>query len=203
VAEGVGGGRCRLGRCQCYVVLVVKVNYPINRSRVFILRFPPVPRYIGTIDTSQNDNPGRQFMLGGTNISLYTFDITYTPVIQPAKWWLISLSSVGTQGGSSIDVAQNASYSIIDTGTTLVGGHDIVVDGIFSGINGSIKGETIASQMTRFYAVPCDTTFTFSSTTFTVSSCDLLYMADRRPATELVCRSQWKEWEEWEGCPDG
>lgn len=38
-------------------------------------------------------------IIGGTNTSLYTGDITYYDVIQPAKWWLITLASVGLQGG--------------------------------------------------------------------------------------------------------
>lgn len=137
-------------------------------------------RYVGATDTSQNDHPGGQFVLGGTNSSLYTGDIAYTPVIQPAKWWLISLSSVGTQGGQNIDVAANASYSIIDTGTTLVGGQDVVVDAILSTIDGAVKGETIAAKLRGFYAVPCDVnttvTFTFSGIAYPMSARDLLYM---------------------------
>jgi len=145
------------------------------------------PRYTGSTDTSEIDHPGGQFVIGGTNSSLYTGDISYTPVIQPAKWWLISLSAVGIQGGQNVDVAANASYSIIDTGTTLVGGQDTVVDAILSPISGTVKGETIAAKLRGFYALPCDAnatvTFTFSGVAYPMSSRDLLYMRidDLRP----------------------
>ena len=61
-------------------------------------------RYVNSDDAANNDHPGGQFVIGGTNSSLYQGDISYFDVIQPAKWWLINLGSVGRVDGNTVDI---------------------------------------------------------------------------------------------------
>ncbi len=127
-----------------------------------------VNRYVDTADTAEV-HPGGQFLIGGTNASLYTGDINYVDVIQPAKWWLIPIESAGTEGGPAVpagegyvsvlhrlrgltcrDSKQNA---IIDTGTTLVGGEDVVLDAIYANITGAVKAGDLSIRLNGFWAL--------------------------------------------------
>ncbi|CCA76545.1 related to aspartic peptidase A1-Laccaria bicolor [Serendipita indica DSM 11827] len=135
-------------------------------------------RYIDSADSAEI-HPGGQFTIGGTNSSLYTGDINYIDVIQPAKWWLIPIQSAGIENGPSVSVTEGRQNAIIDTGTTLVGGEDIVLDAIYANITGAIKGGELTIRLTGFWTLPCDTTavvtLTFGGVTYTYSAVDLLY----------------------------
>ncbi|KAG8827877.1 hypothetical protein FRC19_011578 [Serendipita sp. 401] len=139
-------------------------------------------RYVDSSDTSTDDHAGGQFTLGGTNSSLYTGDINFISLIQPAKWWLIPLQAVGVEGGSSVEVAQGEDEAIIDTGTTLVGGEDSVLAEIFAQIPGAMKSTELpnnGSRLNGFYVLPCNSTavltLTFGGEAYTYSTADLLY----------------------------
>ncbi|KIM27143.1 hypothetical protein M408DRAFT_330251 [Serendipita vermifera MAFF 305830] len=144
-------------------------------------------RYIESRDGSDSTQPGGQFTIGGTNSSLYTGDIAYFDVIQPAKWWAINLEAVGRDGLDNVSVDSPSAISLVDSGTTLIAGQDIVVDAVIGSLEGAMKAEAIAAKLRGFYALPCDSnttvSFTFSGQTYTMSSHDLLYtrIDDLRP----------------------
>jgi len=116
---------------------------------------------------------------GGTNSSLYTGNINYVGIDQPAKWWVIPIDNVAVDG-QTVSVDQTAQKAIIDTGTTLVGGEDTVLASIYGNIPGAIEGSTLASQLQGFYALPCNATpsvtLSFGGNSYPYSSADLLYM---------------------------
>ena len=43
--------------------------------------------------------------------------------------------------------------AIVDTGSTLISGPSDVIDSIFQGVNGSVKGETINTRLQGYWAV--------------------------------------------------
>ena len=49
--------------------------------------------------------------------------------------------------------SHSAQQAIIDTGTTLIGGQDTVIDAILGNVDGAVKGEQVASKMRGFYAL--------------------------------------------------
>lgn len=94
---------------------------------------------------------GGIFTLGGTNTSLYQGDINYSPVIDEA-YWLITLGGI-TIGSNTVNLS-SMNKMAVDTGTTLIGAPDSVVEAIYSQIDGS---STLSSSST-YYQFPCSTT---------------------------------------------
>ncbi|PWY97632.1 acid protease [Testicularia cyperi] len=110
---------------------------------------------------------GGVFTLGGSNSSLYQGDINYNSVIE-ALYWMIDLGGISA-GGSSVSL-NSLDRAAIDTGTTLIGGPDSVVQSIYANIAGS------QSQGNGYYSYPCSSTInatmTFGNKQYTISDTD-------------------------------
>ncbi|SNX85474.1 related to aspartic protease [Melanopsichium pennsylvanicum] len=118
--------------------------------------------------TSQDETqPGGTFTLGGTNSSLYQGDISYNSLIEQL-YWMIRLGAVGTKG-SDVDL-DSLTHAAIDTGTTLIGGPDSVVQELYSQIPNS------KSQGNGYYSYPCsssvEATLTFGDQQYTIPDSD-------------------------------
>ncbi|PVF95089.1 acid protease [Serendipita vermifera] len=136
-------------------------------------------RYVDSTDTANSRHPGGQFIIGGTNSTLYEGDINYVDAVHPAKWWAIPIQGIGLDGGDSVTIPEGAQVSIIDTGTTLVGGEETALKTIFGGIPGSRDAGDLSIRLRGFWAIPCNTTasvtLTFGSNSYPYSARDLLY----------------------------
>ncbi len=82
--------------------------------------------------TSPNqEQPGGIFTLGGTNSSLYQGSISYNTLIEEL-YWMVRLGGAGTRG-NSVNI-NGLSRTAIDTGTTLIGAPDSVVQELYANI---------------------------------------------------------------------
>lgn len=118
------------------------------------------------MNASQTVAPGGLFTFGGANTTLYQGSINWVNVIQP-KFWLITLGGM-TASGKTIDL-KGELRAAIDTGTTLIGGPNDIVQAFYAAIPGSAP---IKSQ-NGFYSYPCDTqvgaTMQFGNQKYTIA----------------------------------
>lgn len=121
--------------------------------------------------SSSDTTAGGYFTLGGTNTSLYQGDINWSNVITKG-YWLITLGGV-TVNNSTVDIG-DTNKAAIDTGTTLIGGPDAVVESLYA----QIPGSSAVSGADGYYQFPCDTdvnaTMTFGSEMYSINSQDFL-----------------------------
>lgn len=122
-----------------------------------------------SLTSSNQEQPGGIFTLGGTNSSLYTGDISYNTLIEEL-YWMVRLGDAGTRG---TNVNLNGLYrAAVDTGTTLIGGPDSLVQELYSNIPGS------QSQGNGYYSFPCsesvDATLTFGNMQYTIPDSDFI-----------------------------
>jgi len=127
------------------------------------------------VNGAGSQEPGGEFMMGGTNTSLYTGDIDYVNIPSGQEsYWLIPLTGLTVNGASVLSNSVNAA---IDTGTTLVGGPPDAIAAIFAQIPNSQLG---TGDLEGYYLYPCTTsvtvTMTFSSRTWTINPADFLLM---------------------------
>ncbi|KAG8735154.1 hypothetical protein FRC12_018197 [Ceratobasidium sp. 428] len=127
------------------------------------------------VEGAGTQEPGGEFMMGGTNPDLYTGDIDYVNIPNNQEsYWLIPLTGLGVNGVNVISGIVNAA---IDTGTTLVGGPPDAIAAIFAQIPNSQPG---SGDLQGYYIYPCSTavsiTMTFSSRTWTIDPADFLLM---------------------------
>lgn len=101
---------------------------------------------------AQNEEPGGEFTLGGTNSSLFKGDIEFQS-LQTASgsptFWLLSVTGVTVQGQSVQIPTGSSALAAIDTGTTLIGGPSQAVASIYSAIPGS---QALNGQLEGFYS---------------------------------------------------
>jgi len=110
---------------------------------------------------------GSELYLGGADSTMYTGDLTWSPVTAKG-YWQIDMEAVSANGKTAVKKYS----SIIDSGTTLVVGDNDNVATLYAAIPGSTNAfETIGPG---FYTFPCATdpklTFTFGGKTHAVSS---------------------------------
>jgi hypothetical protein len=114
-------------------------------------------------------SPGGIFTLGGANTSLYTGDINWLTVTEEA-YWTVQLGGISLQGYSAGIGSLNA--AAIDTGTTLLGGPDTIIEALYA----QIPNSEALSSASGYYGYPCDTTInatiTFGNQQYTLSSSD-------------------------------
>ncbi|KAG8721838.1 hypothetical protein FRC08_009639 [Ceratobasidium sp. 394] len=127
------------------------------------------------VDGAKAQEPGGEFMMGGTNTNFYTGDIDYVNIPNNQEsYWLIPLTGLSVNGANVLSGSVNAA---IDTGTTLVGGPPDSVAAIFAQIPNSQPG---TGDLQGYYLYPCSTsvtiTMTFSSRTWTINPADFLLM---------------------------
>jgi cathepsin D len=127
------------------------------------------------LEGAKAQEPGGEFMMGGTNTDLYTGDIDYVNIPSGQEsYWLIPLTGISVNGASVLSGSVNAA---IDTGTTLVGGPTDAIASIFAQIPNSQAG---TGDLAGYYLYPCSTsvtvTMTYSSRTWTIDPADFLLM---------------------------
>lgn len=127
------------------------------------------------IQGANTQEPGGEFMMGGTNSNLYTGDIDYVNIPDGQEsYWLIPLTGLGVNGANVLSGTTNAA---IDTGTTLVGGPTASIEAIFAQIPNSQPG---TGDLEGYYLYPCSTSvtvsMTFSSRTWSIDPADFLLM---------------------------
>lgn len=93
------------------------------------------------------------FTLGGTNSTLFSGDVQYHNIQEPASFWLINLSNL-TANGTAVALTQST-LSAIDTGTTLIGGPSSDVATFYTTIGGT-------PQSDGMFSFPCDLTISVS-----------------------------------------
>lgn len=107
--------------------------------------------------------------LGGTNSSLYQGDISYNSLLEEL-YWMVRLGAAGTKG-SNVNL-NSLTRAAIDTGTTLIGGPDSVVQSLYIQIPNS------RSQGNGYYSFPCsssiDATLTFNGVQYTIPDSDFI-----------------------------
>ncbi|KAG8804653.1 hypothetical protein FRC17_005915, partial [Serendipita sp. 399] len=126
---------------------------------------------------ANEDEPGGQFTMGGTNSSLYDGDINFIDLVR-AQYWTVPMTSLGISGGRSISLSGSTQNAAIDTGTTLIGGPSSVLDQFYASIPGAARGDQVDGSLRDYYVVPCSAnvqaTLTFGGQTYTMSSSDLI-----------------------------
>jgi cathepsin D len=127
------------------------------------------------VDGAAAQEPGGEFMMGGTNTNLYTGEIDYVNIPSGQEsYWLIPLTGISVNGVNVLSGSVNAA---IDTGTTLVGGPSDAIASIFAQIPNSQPG---TGDLSGYYTYPCSTSvtisMTFSSRTWTINPADFLLM---------------------------
>ncbi|KAK7457847.1 hypothetical protein VKT23_010192 [Stygiomarasmius scandens] len=108
-----------------------------------------------TDPNAKQEEIGGNFNLGFTNSSLYTGDIEFHDIPSGAEtYWIQSLTtlSVGGQSVSLPSASSSASFAAIDTGTTLIGGPEEVVQGLYAQIPGA---RALSGNSQGYYAFPC------------------------------------------------
>ncbi|KIJ65164.1 hypothetical protein HYDPIDRAFT_131498 [Hydnomerulius pinastri MD-312] len=103
---------------------------------------------------AQPTEPGGTFTMGFTNSSLYTGNIDYQNVPSTPTYWILPMTSMTVQGNAVTIPTGSASYSAIDTGTTLVGGPTSAIQAIYAQIPGSQPG---TGNWEGYYTYPCST----------------------------------------------
>ncbi|PPR00497.1 hypothetical protein CVT24_005520 [Panaeolus cyanescens] len=124
--------------------------------------------------TSPDDErPGGEFTLGGTNSSLFSGDIEFYDLATQPSFWMLSLKGVTVQGKSVGISTGNAALAAIDTGTTLIGGPSADVAAIWANVPGSAPSR----RQPGHYTFPCSTdvevTLSFGGKAWAISSQDM------------------------------
>ena len=118
---------------------------------------------------SSSTADGGVFTLGGTNSSLYQGDISYVDLIE-SLYWMIPIGGLAA-GSNSISVG-STNRAAIDTGTTLIGGPDDVVQNFYAAIDGA---QAISGQE-GYYSYPCSSSInakiTFGDKEYTIPDQD-------------------------------
>ncbi|KAJ7694421.1 aspartic peptidase domain-containing protein [Mycena rosella] len=133
-----------------------------------------------------NDSPGGSFTFGGTNSSLFIGEVEFQNLALPpetAGYWQLNVSAI-TLHGTTVEIASGApSLSIIDVGTTLIGGPAEYVKAIWAAVPGS-KPDI---DMPGFYQFPCNTTVnitvSFGGTAWPINPIDI----NIGPASDGAC----------------
>ncbi|TKY86205.1 hypothetical protein EX895_005030 [Sporisorium graminicola] len=122
-----------------------------------------------SLTSPDSTQAGGIFTLGGTNSSLYQGDISYNSLTEEL-YWMVRLGAAGTKG-SNVNL-NGLTRAAIDTGTTLIGGPDSVVQALYQQIPNA------RSQGNGYYSFPCsssvDATLTFNGIQYTIPDSDFI-----------------------------
>jgi hypothetical protein len=123
---------------------------------------------------SRDLEPGGSFTMGFVNTSLYTGDIEYVNIPGGrGTYWILPMTQLSVNGNSITLPSGTASYSAIDTGTTLVGGPAGQVSAMYAQIPGAQPG---TGDLEGYYTYPCNTKVTvqvaFGGKTWTIDPAD-------------------------------
>ncbi|KAF8842383.1 acid protease [Paxillus ammoniavirescens] len=98
--------------------------------------------------------PGGSFTMGFVNESLYTGQIDFQNLPTTPSYWILPMTELTVQGNAISIPTGSASYSAIDTGTTLIGGPPSVIQAIYAQVPGSQPG---TGNWEGYYIYPCTT----------------------------------------------
>ncbi|KAK0529396.1 hypothetical protein OC834_003700 [Tilletia horrida] len=108
--------------------------------------------YLASTNDFQNSYAyGGVISLGQPNSSLYTGSINYVPITQPV-YWTVVLDALSV-GGTSVQV-YSQQPAVIDSGTSLIGAPNQIVQNFYA----NIPGSRAVSNSPGFYEYPCGTT---------------------------------------------
>lgn len=112
--------------------------------------------------------------MGFVNQSLFSGTIDYQNVPTGSEsYWILPMTSMTVQGNAVTLPTGSASYSAIDTGTTLVGGPTSAIEAIYAQIPGSAPG---TGNYAGYYTYPCSTevnvSISFGGPSWPVSAAD-------------------------------
>ncbi|KAF9225055.1 acid protease [Gyrodon lividus] len=111
--------------------------------------------------------PGPELYIGGINPTMYTGDISYTPVTQQG-FWRVNIDSIEGNGETLfIDLS-----CVIDTGTVFIHGPDEDVAILYKTIGGTDAFDTLGKG---FWTFPCDDV---PSISFTIAGSSFFIPAD-------------------------
>jgi len=127
--------------------------------------------YFADESGSDTDDANGVLTLGGTDSSLYTGSITYTPVV--GDYWGIKVSEVA-YGGTNLG---SISQAIVDTGTTLIYLPTSIYDKFLSDSGGKLDND---SGLVKYTTKPTgNLVFTIGGTAFTLTPNDYLVPEDQ------------------------
>lgn len=102
--------------------------------------------------------PGGSFTMGFVNSSLYTGDIEYVNIPGgKGTYWILPMTQLTVNGNDVTLPSGSATFSAIDTGTTLVGGPASQISAIYAQIPGAQPG---TGDLDGYYTYPCNTKVT-------------------------------------------
>ncbi|THU96954.1 acid protease [Dendrothele bispora CBS 962.96] len=110
----------------------------------------------GADPSAQSEEIGGSFNLGFTNQTLYKGDIDFQAIPDGQEtYWIQSLTKLSVNGTQVQLPATSGptTYAAIDTGTTLIGGTEDVILGIYAQVPGS---RALTGNSEDYYAFPCD-----------------------------------------------
>ena len=140
-------------------------------------------RQIQTAASSDLEQYGGVFSLGGANSTLYQGAINWSNVINKA-YWLITLGGASVNG-VNLDV-RSTNKAAIDTGTTLIGGPSSVISALYA----QIPGAQASASSQGYYEFPCDTavntTLTFGDQQYAINTQDFVAGATNRAGTTCM-----------------
>lgn len=137
-------------------------------------------RNIGTVSSATATSPGGIFTLGEIDKNQYTGNINYVDIPNGLEnqiglgYWTIPMDALNVNNNNIPIGNGEATYSAIDTGTTLIGGPNAAVASLYNSIQGS---QPLGGNMQGYYSFPCDAdinaSITFGGQAYPINSTDL------------------------------
>ncbi|WWC67946.1 uncharacterized protein I206_101865 [Kwoniella pini CBS 10737] len=141
-------------------------------------------RYRNVAGASSIETDGGVATFGFLDSSLYSGDVTYVSVSGSAQYWQIPMASMKMQG-ETVSLG-SSNMAAIDTGTTLIGGPESLIQAIYANIPGS---ERMTGSYAPYFAYPCSTTVDFEITFggFTIKITDQDFNLGRYTSDTTMC----------------
>ncbi|WWD00588.1 hypothetical protein V866_007523 [Kwoniella sp. B9012] len=141
-------------------------------------------RYRNVAGASSVEADGGVATFGFLDSSLYSGDVTYVSVSGSAQYWQIPMASM-TMQGETVSLG-SSNMAAIDTGTTLIGGPESIIEAIYANIPGS---QRMTGSYAPYFAYPCSTNVDFEITfgTFTIKITDQDFNLGRYTSDTSMC----------------
>ncbi|OCF76939.1 endopeptidase [Kwoniella mangroviensis CBS 8886] len=141
-------------------------------------------RYRNVAGASSVEADGGVATFGFLDSSLYSGDVTYVSVSGSAQYWQIPMASM-TMQGETVSLG-SSNMAAIDTGTTLIGGPESIIEAIYANIPGS---QRMTGSYAPYFAYPCSTNVDFEITfgTFTIKITDQDFNLGRYTSDTTMC----------------
>ncbi|WVW78445.1 hypothetical protein I302_100399 [Kwoniella bestiolae CBS 10118] len=141
-------------------------------------------RYRNVAGASSVEADGGVATFGFLDSSLYSGDVTYVSVSGNAQYWQIPMASM-TMQGKTVSLG-SSNMAAIDTGTTLIGGPESIIQAIYANIPGS---QRMTGSYAPYFAYPCSTNVNFEITFggFTIKITDQDFNLGRYTSDQTMC----------------